>query len=123
MAFAALCAGGSAFIYEADVNLGHGPMSPRYLSGAASIAACVWVFYVFPRMGNGWATDVLSIAAAYPCVGGMTGFLIAFWQPIGIPFGASVAINLPWLFPVIVLPIYLSGAAVIFLLPRIWQST
>jgi len=123
MVFAALCAGGSAFIYEANVNPGHGPMSPWYMAGVAGAAACVWAYFVFPRMGRGWIKDVLWIAAAYPFVGAITGFLVAFGQPIGITLGAYVAINLPWQFPVVVLPIYLIGATMAFLLPRMLPST
>ena len=122
VAFAALCAGGSAFIYEANVNPGHGPMSPWYIAGVAGFAASVWALFVFPRMGRGWVTDVLWIAAAYPCVGAIAGFLIAFGQPIGIPFGAYVAVNLPLQFPLMILPIYIFGAALAFLLPRILQN-
>lgn len=123
MAFAALCAGVSAFIYEANVNPGHGPMSPWYLGVVAGFAASVWALFVFPRMGRWWVSDALWIAAAYPCVGATTGFLIAFGHPIGIYSGAFVALTLPLKFPLMVLPTYLLGAALAFLLPRILPST
>lgn len=122
MIFAALCAGGSAFIYQADVNPGDGPMSAWFMAGVAGVAACVWAYFVFPKMGRGWFRDVLLIAAAYPCVGGIAGFLIAFGKPVGILVGGYVAFILPWQFPVVVLPIYLTGAAVAFLLPRMFPS-
>lgn len=119
MVFAALCAGGSAFIYEADVNPGHGPMSPWYMAGIAAFAASVWALSVFPRMGKGWVTDVLWIVAAYPCVGAIAGFFIAFGHPIGILSGAYIAIVLPLLFQPMICTFYISGAALAFILPRI----
>ncbi|MFK7880137.1 hypothetical protein [Roseobacter sp.] len=122
VAFTALCAGSCAFIYEANVNPGHGPMSPWYMAGAASIAASVWAFYVFPRMGRWWVTDGLWIAAAYPCVGAITGSLVAVGHPLGIYSGALIAITLPLQFPLMILPVYILGAALAFLLPRIQQS-
>ena len=122
MVFSALCAGSSAFIYDANGNPGHGPMSPWYMAGAASIAASVWAFFVFPRMGRWWVADGLWIAAAYPCVGAITGSLVAVGHPLGIYSGALVAINLPLQFPLTILPIYIFGAALAFLLPRILQS-
>lgn len=122
IAFTALCAEGSAFIYEANVNPGHGPMSPWYMAGAASIAASVWAFFVFPMMGRWWVADGMWIAAAYPCVGALTGLLVAIGHPLGIYYGALVAITLSLQFPLVILPIYLFGAALAFLLPRILQS-
>ena len=123
MVFAALCAGSSAFIFEANVNSGHGPMSPWYMAGLAGISASGWALFVIPKMGGRWFTDILWISAAFPCIGAITGFLVAFGQPIGIPFGALVAIKLPLQFPLMVLPIYIFGAVLAFLLPRILPST
>ena len=92
------------------------------MAGAASTAAGVWAFFVFPRMGRSWVSDGMWIAAAYPCVGALTGLLVAFGHPLGIYFGALVAITLPLQFPLIIVPIYLLGATLAFLLPRIRQS-
>ncbi|WP_368187142.1 hypothetical protein [Aestuariibius sp. HNIBRBA575] len=120
---AALCAGSSAFIYEANVNPGHGAMSPWNIAGIASLAAGAWAWIVFPKMGRGWITDLLWITAAFPFVGGVAGLLAALGHPLGILMGAYVALMLPVLFPVKVLPIYLIGAMLAFTLPRVSPRT
>lgn len=119
IAIAALCAGSSAFVYDANANPGHGSMSPWYMAGVAGLAAGAWAWFVFPKMGKGWVTDVLWITAAFPCIGAVAGLLGALGHPLGILFGVYVAVMLPVLFPVKVLPIYLVGAVLAFTLPRI----
>ncbi|AXI47824.1 hypothetical protein C1J03_18500 [Sulfitobacter sp. SK012] len=117
--FAALCASLSAFVYEAGVNPGHDPTSPWYVAGIAGFAAGAWAWAVFPRMGRHWLKDILWIAGAFPCVGAMTGALLSFGHPLGIIGGLRVALDLPFLFPEVIAPLYLFGAGLAFLLPRI----
>lgn len=61
--FAALCAGLSAFIYEAGVNSGHDPTSPWFIAGIAGFAAgawaWAWAWAVFTWMGRHWLKDAL----------------------------------------------------------------
>lgn len=117
--FAALYAGLSAFVYDAGVNSGHGPTSPWYIAGIAGFAAGTWAWAIFPRMGRHWLKDILWIAAAYPSVGAVTGALLSSAHPLGIIAGLHVALYLPFIFPEVIVPIYLSGAGLAFLLPRI----
>lgn len=49
----------------------------------------------------------------------MTGALLSYGHPLGIIAGFRVALNLPFTFPEVIVPIYLSGAGLAFLLPRI----
>lgn len=123
MVITAFCAGTSAFIFEASPDLGHGQFGPFATALIAAIAGGCWAFLVSPKMGRSWVLDCLWIAAAYPSVGAFAGFMIAFGQPIGIPFGAYLAITLPLLFPKSVLPIYILGAIAAFLLPRALRNS
>jgi len=119
---AAICAGSAAYHYEALVNPGHGQSSAWFMAGLAAVVGLIWALFVFPRMGRAVVADMLWILAAFPAVGAATGLIAGVGTPIGLGVGAFVAVSLPFMFPAEILPIYLYGAGLAFLLPRIGLS-
>jgi len=116
---AGTCAAVSAYHYVTNVNPGHGPGSALFVAGLAAVVGLIWALWVFPRMGRDVVRDLIWIVAAFPCVGAAVGLLAGFGTPIGLAAGVFVAITLPFQFPAEILPVYLCGAALAFLLPRI----
>ncbi|MBO9397578.1 hypothetical protein J7400_12895 [Shimia sp. R9_2] len=122
IAVAFACAAFSTYVYDTQVNPGHGINHALLMAGVAGLAASYWAWKVFPRMGNKWYIDLIWIAAAFPCVGGLTGAIISFGHPLGIWMGVMVSYSLPLMFAKVIVPTYAFGAVVAFLLPRTSQQ-
>lgn len=122
IAVAFACAAFSTYVYDTQVNLADGKEDTWGMAGVAGLAASYWAWKVFPRMGNKWYIDLIWIAAAFPCVGGLTGAIISFGHPLGIWTGVTLSYLLPIVLPKVIVPTYAFGAVVAFLLPRTSQQ-
>ena len=116
---AILCASGTALVYDSKMSPDGPNDSSLWIAAAAGFAATIWVKYVFPFMGKSWTRDILLILLAFPAVGGLSGLFASLGFPSAAIAGMIFSVQMPWMFPLEIIPIYAIGICAAFILPTL----